>query len=154
MGTIAVYVDADAMPRDAMKTIQAVGQRYGAHITTVSSINHHLDGEHHIVVDAHSQAADMRIVSLVNPGEATVVVTQDYGLASLVLGKRARALSPTGLVYTEQNIDQLLYQRAFSAHARRAGQRTRGPRPRSEEDKQNFARAFEQILMELAQTQS
>ena len=43
-----------------------------------------------------------RLVPNLSPGD--IVVTQDYPLAALVLGKGAAALSPRGLIYSENNI--------------------------------------------------
>ncbi|MFQ9800410.1 MAG: DUF188 domain-containing protein [Clostridia bacterium] len=42
--------------------------------------------------------------------EEDLVVTQDYGVAALALGKGARALNPMGLEYTNANMDQLLFR--------------------------------------------
>lgn len=147
---ITIYVDADAMPRDAMASIQRLGTRYGASVVTVSSINHEIHSEHHITVDPDPQATDMKIVGLVKRDMPTVVVTQDYGLAALVLGKGAAALSPGGFEYTNENIDRLLMERALHAHERRATGRSKGPKARTVENKESFASALERVLTRMS----
>ena len=49
------------------------------------------------------------------------MVTQDWGLAAVVLGKGAAALSPTGQVYQKETIDFLLEERNMKAKYRRGG---------------------------------
>ncbi|WDL95554.1 YaiI/YqxD family protein [Alicyclobacillus sp. ALC3] len=150
--TVTVYVDADATPRDALQTVDREARAFGASVITISSVNHQFDRPNHITVDPHPQAVDMEIVRRVRSGLPQIVVTQDYGLAALVLGKGARALSPTGLVYDEGNIDRLLWERDLHARERRATGRSKGPKKRSEEDKERFARAFTVLLQELTRT--
>jgi len=146
---ITILIDADATPRDALRTADKLASRFGAVVVTVSSINHEYHRPLHIAVDAHPQAVDMEIIRRIVRGRVFVVVTQDYGLAALVLCKGARAVSPRGLVYTEANIDRLLLERELHARQRRATGRSRGPKARSDEDVQNFERAMEQTLFEV-----
>lgn len=148
---ITIYVDADAMPRDAMASIQRLGDQYSATVITVSSINHEIQSAHHITVDPDPQATDMKIVGLVQRDLPTVVVTQDYGLAALVLGKGAIVLSPSGFEYTHENIDRLLMERALHAHERRATGRSKGPKARTLENRQSFAAALERALKEMVE---
>lgn len=143
---VEVYVDADAMPRDALAAIIRLGEQYKAYVVTVSSIRHEIQGVNHITVDPDPQATDMKIVSLLKPDFPSVVVTQDYGLAALVLGKHAAAVSPAGFEYTHDNIDRLLAERAIHAHERRMTGRTKGPKPRSDEQRRRFAAVFESVL--------
>lgn len=147
---IELFADADALPRDAMQAVLELGRRYGARVVTVSSINHQIDTPNHITVDASPQAADMKIVSSIHKDRRTIVVTQDYGLAALVLGKGARVLSPTGYEFTNQNIDRLLFERALHAKERKAGKHPKGPRARTQTDKEQFAATLERLLRELS----
>ncbi len=70
-----------------------------------------------ILVDALPQAVDIAIVNRMEAGD--VVVTQDYGLAALVLGKTGRAISPRGYLFSNTNIDRLLYTRGETGWAAR-----------------------------------
>ena len=75
-----------------------------------------------------------------------IVVTQDFGLAAMVLGKGARAVNQNGLVYTNDNIDKLLMERHIGAKVRRGGGRTKGPAKRTKEDNERFEAVFIELL--------
>ena len=143
---VTIFIDADAAPRDVLETARTLAKRHGARVVTVSSINHQIHGEDHVQVDAHPQATDMMIIGRIQKEESTIVVTQDYGLAAIALGKGAKALSPKGLEYTADNIDLLLYERALHQHERRSSHRTRGPKARTTADRKAFADRLEAIL--------
>jgi uncharacterized protein len=146
MSEIQIYIDADATPRDAVQTTRMEGAKFGATVWTVSSINHHFEGPTHITVDAHSQAVDMEIVRRVKRAIPTIVVTQDYGLAALVLGKGSRAISPRGLIYTDKNIDQLLFERELHAHERKVTGRSKGPKARTKADSDAYQASLTRLL--------
>jgi len=96
------------------------------------------------VVGPEPQAADIAVANRARPGD--VVVTQDWGLAALVLGRGCRAISPAGHTYRPETIDMLLEERHVKARVRRSGGRTRGPRPRTAEDEARFEKAFSRAL--------
>ena len=54
-----------------------------------------------------------------------LIVTQDYGLASLALAKGCIVLHHKGYKYTNDNIEQLLQTRYLSAMVRKSGKRTK-----------------------------
>jgi len=73
-------------------------------------------------------------------------VTQDFGLAAMVLGKGAKVLNQNGLVFTNENIDKLLMERHIGQKVRRGGGRTKGPAKRTKEDDEQFETAFSKLL--------
>ncbi|MDF2607184.1 MAG: hypothetical protein K0S34_1379 [Bacillales bacterium] len=73
-------------------------------------------------------------------------MTQDYGLASILLPKSVSVISPRGRMYTTENIDQLLFERYLGAKLRRAAIHTKGPKKFTVEDRKNFFNSFEKIL--------
>ena len=75
-----------------------------------------------------------------------IVVTQDFGLSAMVLGKGARAVNQNGMVYTDDNIDKLLMERHIGAKVRRGGGKTKGPAKRTKEDNDRFEAAFVKLL--------
>lgn len=146
-----VIVDADACPRGAMDVMRRLRREYGYRLITVASFHHDIggsdsddDGEEHVTVGDGPDEADLAVVNRTRPGD--IVVTQDWGLAALVLGKGARCLSPTGHVYTQERIDFQLDERHVKAKHRRAGGRTRGPRARTVKDDERFERALRLLL--------
>ena len=67
---------------------------------------------------------DYKIIQLVTTSD--IVITQDYGLASLLLKKARIIMHHKGFIYNENNIDILL-QRYNNAQIRKQGGRHKGP---------------------------
>lgn len=143
-----IIVDGDACPRSVRRILQGLRPEYGYELITVASFNHNLGGsaDQHVIVGDGPDAADLAVVKLVQRGD--IVVTQDWGLAALVLAKGGHALSTNGYVHTAERIDFLLAERHIKAKHRRAGGRTKGPRARTNEDDDRFAAALRTLLAE------
>ncbi|ALX49294.1 YaiI/YqxD family protein [Lentibacillus amyloliquefaciens] len=144
-----VYVDADACP--VKKTITSVAREFNVPVILVKSFSHfshdnEQPGVETIYVDTGAEAADYRIMKLANQGD--IIVTQDYGLASLGLSKGCTVLHHKGFTYTNQNIDHLLQTRHMNAMARKSGKRTKGPKAFSHEDELKFHDLFRKTLEE------
>ena len=92
---------------------------------------------------------DFALVNKVKPGD--LVVTQDYGLASMCLARHAHILHQDGWEYTEDNISGLLEQRHAAKKFRAAGGRTKGPSKRTPAQDQAFILSFEQFLQKAVQ---
>ncbi|MDQ1146043.1 uncharacterized protein YaiI (UPF0178 family) [Bacillus sp. SORGH_AS 510] len=142
-----IYVDADACP--VKDNIIAEAMDFKIPVILVTSFSHFSNAEQPsgvktIYVDSGADAADYRIVKLVEKGD--IIVTQDYGLASLGLAKGIIVLHHKGFRYTNENIDQLLQTRYLSAMARKSGQRTKGPKPFTAEDREQFRDLFKQVI--------
>ena len=139
-----ILVDADACPVTAL-VVEAAG-RHLIPVTLVCDSAHQLscEGARVVQVDKSADSADFALVNLLKAGD--IVVTQDYGLAAMALGRGARVLNHDGMAYTHQNIDGLLMQRHVARAYRRAGGRTRGPKPRQKHQDQAFLKALEEML--------
>lgn len=139
-----IIVDADATPKNALEICRRAAKEFSVPLVTVASFNHRIESDHHVVVGNAPQEADMQVINLTAGGD--VVVTQDWGLAAMALGKGAKALSPTGRIFREDSIDFLLEEREIKAKFRRGGGRTRGPKKRSPEDDLNFKESLYHLL--------
>lgn len=142
-----IYIDADACPVKDM--IISEGTNAEIPVILVTSFPHFSNveqpsGVKTIYVDSGADAADYRIMKLAEAGD--IIITQDYGLASLGLAKGCTVLHHKGFSYTNENIDQLLQTRYFSAMARKSGKRTKGPKPFTAEDKEKFRVLFKQVI--------
>lgn len=145
-----LFIDADACPvtREAM----SVARAHGAHVTLVANGTQNLArytgraGVDAVQVAQGRDSADFAIVERLSPED--VVVTQDIGLAAMVLGRGARALSPRGRVFHMATIDAELAVRHAEQRHRRAGGRTGGPSAFDEEDRERFVSALERIFRE------
>ena len=64
------------------------------------------------------KGVDYKLISICHKGD--IVVSQDYGVAAMALGKNAYAIHQSGKWYTNENIDQMLMERHLNKKARRA----------------------------------
>ncbi len=145
-----IIVDADATPKNALNTCRGAAREFSIQLVTVASFNHRIESDCHVVVGNAPQEADMQVVNLTGRGD--IVVTQDWGLAAMVLGKGAFALSPAGRIFEEETISFLLEERELKARFRRGGGRTRGPKKRTAADDERFKKSLYRLL-QLAQPQ-
>ncbi len=141
-----IFVDADACP--VVDIVEDIATKYNIPVTLLCDTNHVLTSDYSevIVVGAGADAVDYKLISICHRGD--IVVTQDYGVAAMALGKGAFAIHQSGKWYTNENIDQMLMERHLNKKARRASSRNhiKGPRKRKEEDDQRFVESFEKLL--------
>lgn len=142
-----ILVDADACP--VKKQIVSLAKRYRIPVTMLIDTSHVLDDGYStvITVDQARDSVDIKLINLLAAGD--IVVTQDFGVAAMALGKGACALNQNGMVYTEDNMDRLLFERHLGAKIRRSGGRTGTIRKRTESDNEAFYRALENLIMRL-----
>jgi len=139
-----ILVDADACP--VKDIIVRLAKQRNIPVIMLIDTSHQLNDEYSevITVDKQADSVDFKLMSLLSRDD--VVVTQDFGLAAMVLGKGAQAVNQNGLVYTNENIDKLLMERHIGAKIRRSGGRTKGPAKRTQEDNERFEAAFAKLL--------
>jgi uncharacterized protein YaiI (UPF0178 family) len=135
-----VIVDADACPKACLQIIRRLAMAYDFEVITVASFNHYFAHTNHQVTGNEAQATDIAIINQVRQGD--IVVTQDWGLAAMVLGKQALAIAPDGRIYEDEQMDLLLEERNTLAKFRRGGGRTRGPAKRTLKDDHRFEANF------------
>lgn len=129
---MAIIVDGDGCAgRDI---IEEVAKSYNVPLKIYCDIHHVITSEYGevIIMDSGFQAVDMKVANEAKKGD--IVVTQDYGVAAMVLGKKSYAISPRGYIFSENNIDKLLFERHISAKVRRSGGKTGKHKKRSEDD--------------------
>ncbi|MGE5630118.1 MAG: YaiI/YqxD family protein [Caulobacteraceae bacterium] len=145
-----ILVDGDACP--ATGIIEKAAAELGVKVFFFHSTSHYSNMSHNgaveiIMVDNVSQAVDMAIINKASEGD--IVVTGDFGLASLALSKKAFAVSFNGKIYTDDNIDRLLFERHIASVIRRGGGRTKGPVKRSREDDLNFDKSIRFLIFKM-----
>ena len=135
-----IIIDADACP--VVDITVGIAKERGLECIIVCDNTHSIekDWAKTIVVDKGADSADCKIANITEKGD--IIVTQDYGLAALILGKGGKALNQNGLVYTESNIDNLLFTRHISKKERMAGNRTKGPKKRTHQNDLDFIESF------------
>ncbi|MGO3733387.1 MAG: YaiI/YqxD family protein [Vagococcus sp.] len=140
-------IDGDGCP--VKNEVIQVGKQYDIPILIVTSVDHFTTKEYSenitfIYVDKGADGADYRIVKEIDNHD--IVITQDYGLASLLLGKKVRIFHHNGKEYLPETIDTLLTQRYIGGQMRKAGKRTKGPKPFTHEDRQLFTRLLREVV--------
>lgn len=142
-----IYVDADACP--VIRETEDVARRHEIPVTLICDTNHVMTTETSevVIIGAGADAVDFAIVNRCHQGD--IVVTQDYGVAAMALGKGARAIHQSGMWYTNANIDGLLAERHIKKEARRASSKNhmKGPKKRTQEDNRRYADALERMIM-------
>ena len=144
---MTVYIDADACP--VIRIAESIARKHGIPVTLLCDTNHHLTSDYSTVkvIGAGTDAVDIALINLCKRRD--IVVTQDYGVAALALGKGAKAIHQSGKWYTDENIDSLLMERHLARKARRSGKHhLKGPAKRTEEDDRRFADSFERLIQE------
>lgn len=142
-----ILIDADGCPVVDL-TLRAAN-RAGVPVIILCDTAHRIEreGAQTLVFDKGADSVDFALVNRVKPGD--VVVTQDYGLASMCLARCARVLSQNGLEYTAENIDALLLRRYENKKLLRAGKHPKGSAKRTKEQDQAFAARLEAMLHEM-----
>lgn len=142
-----LIVDADACPVVAI--CESVARAQGIECVLVCDTAHKLISDYStvITVSQGSDSADYKIVNTVQKGD--IVVTQDYGLGAMCLSRGAYAINQNGMRYTDKNIDSLLFFRAASAKARRAGKHLKGPKKRDPAQNEVFKYELEKLILEI-----
>lgn len=141
-----IYVDADACP--VVSILEQVAKKKEIPVTLLCDTNHvlHSDYSEVKIIGAGADAVDFALISMCR--KADIVVTQDYGVAAMALGKGAFAIHQSGKWYTNENIDQMLMERHLNKKARRASGKNhmKGPKKRTKEDDLRFQQSFEKMV--------
>lgn len=141
-----ILVDADACP--VIRLVEKIAKAYEIPVVLLCDTNHVLESDYSEikVIGAGMDAVDFALVGMCSKGD--IVVTQDYGVAAMILGKGAYGIHQSGKWYTNENIDQMLMERHINKKARRASGKhhLKGPAKRTEEDDLRFAESFEKLV--------
>lgn len=149
-----VYVDADACP--VVRIIEKVAREMKVPVELICDTNHVLffDYSRVRIIGAGADAVDFALVNLLHADD--VVVTQDYGVAALALGKKAHAIHQSGKIFSDDNIEGLLMDRHLAKKARmgKGKHHFKGPKKRTEEDDIRFENAFRNLLSGILKNES
>jgi uncharacterized protein YaiI (UPF0178 family) len=142
-----IVIDADGCP--VIDIAIDIAQKYALECILICDTAHYFDrpGARTIMVSKGADSVDFVLVNMVQAGD--IVITQDYGLASMCLARRAVPLNQNGLVFTNENMLGLLGQRHVAQKARRAGVHLRGGHAskRTKADDLTFTLALEELIV-------
>ena len=139
-----ILIDADGCP--VVDIAVRLSRLSGTECILLCDTAHDIkrDGATTLVFDKGADSVDYALANRVIPGD--LVITQDYGLASLCLARGARILHQDGWEYTRDNIDALLTFRHEARKQRARTGRFKGPKKREHEQDVAFEAAMRQIL--------
>ena len=139
-----ILVDADACPVKDIIIDEA--KKMGVKVIMFVDTSHILKSGYAEVktVDKASDSVDIALANCLERGD--IAVTQDYGVAAMALGKGGFAINQNGLIYTNENIDMLLFDRHIGKKLRRGGFKTGNVRKRNHSDDENFRAEFIRLL--------
>ena len=97
-----IYIDADACP--VTHIAEEIARHHGIPVTILCDTNHVMYSDYSTVklIGAGADAVDLALINLCKAGD--IVITQDYGVAALALGKGALAVHQSGKCFTDDNI--------------------------------------------------
>ena len=131
-----ILIDADGCP--VVDITVKLGQKYNIETIIMCDTSHIINkvGVETIVLSKGMDSVDFELVNKVSKGD--IIVTQDYGLAAMALSKGGHPINQNGMIYSNENIDQLLFKRHLSKKIRNSGHKIKGPKKRSKEDDIKF----------------
>lgn len=141
-----IVIDADGCP--VVNITIDVAKENDIECIIVCDTSHRIESSYAktVIVSKGADSADFKIVNMLECND--IVITQDYGLAAMCLSKEAFIINQNGLIYSEENIDNLLLSRHISKVQRRAGKHLKGPKKRTGEQDVNFEQALRKIIKE------
>ena len=139
-----ILVDADACPVKEIILEIAKEKHIDLYMYFDSSHIYSDDYSKVIIVDKSKDSVDLKIINDLK--ENDIVVTQDYGLASIVISKDAKAINNNGLIFKEDNIDKLLFERFLGLKSRKANIKTKNMKKRNSKMDENFKENFLKLI--------
>jgi hypothetical protein len=139
-----ILVDADACP--VMHIVIKVAKENKLAVIMFIDTSHQLDDGYSevITVDQQRDSVDFALINRTDCHD--IVVTQDYGVAAMALGKGAQAINQNGSIFSPENMDRILLERYISQKIRRSGGRTSGPKKRTRADDEKFEAVLRGII--------
>ena len=115
-----LMVDGDGSP--VKEEVIRLGQRFQLPVIIITSVDHYTTKEYPpfvrlVYVDKGAVRADYQIVKEFLPGD--ILITQDYGLAAMVLSRGGDCINQNGNIITGENIDGMLNSRHINQKLRR-----------------------------------
>jgi len=144
---MTIWVDADACPKPIKEILFRAASRTQTELTLVANRMLAVPNSpwiRSLQVPKGFDVADNEIVQRVAAGD--LVVTADIPLASEVIAKDAKVITPRGEAYDAGSIAAALTMRNFMDTLRSSGVETGGPAAFGAGDQREFARQLDRYL--------
>ncbi len=138
-----ILIDGDGCP--VIDLTIKIAKKFNIDVIIMCDTSHifNKDGAKTMVFSKGADSVDFALINTVQKED--IVITQDYGLAAMAINKASYVINQNGLIYTDDNIDMLLYNRHISKKIRKNGGRTKGPKKRSKENDIDFENTLIEI---------
>lgn len=139
-----ILIDADGCP--VVKQATQIAKENNIEVVIFCDTSHIINSDYAevVTVSKGADSVDFALVNKVHSGD--IVVTQDYGLAAMVLSKGGRAITQNGMIISDSNLGLLLTTRYKSKKARMSGTHLKGPKKRSAQNDEAFIKSFKSML--------
>lgn len=138
-----ILIDGDGCP--VIDLTIKIAKKFNIDVIIMCDTSHvfNKEGVKTMVFSKGADSVDFALINTVQKED--IVITQDYGLAAMAINKASYVINQNGLIYTDDNIDTLLYSRHISKKIRQSGGRVKGPKKRSNEDNINFEKTLTEV---------
>ena len=144
-----ILVDADACP--VVKQVEKIARKYNIPTVLLCDTSHVMNTDYSEVkiIGSGADAVDLALVNMCQKGD--VAVTQDYGVAAMVLSKGGYCIHQSGKIFTDDNIGGLLMDRHLAKKARMSKSKNhlKGPKKRTQADDERFEVSFENLIKKI-----
>lgn len=139
-----ILIDADGCP--VVKQATQIAKENNIEVVIFCDTSHIISSGYAevVTVSKGADSVDFALVNKVKSGD--IVVTQDYGLAAMVLSRGGRAITQNGMIISDSNLGLLLTTRYESKKARMSGAHLKGPKKRSAQNDEAFIKSFKSML--------
>ena len=139
-----ILIDADGCP--VVKQATQIAKENNIEVVIFCDTSHIINSDYAQIITL-SKGADSVDFALVNEVKSDdIVVTQDYGLAAMVLSKGGKAITQNGMIISDSNLGLLLTSRYESKKARMSGAHLKGPKKRTAQNDEEFIKSFKSML--------
>ena len=142
---MTIFVDADGCPAVDITIRFAIEYRVECVLVCDTAHVFQREGARTGTVSKGADSDDFALVNMVQSGD--IVVTQDYGLAAMCLARKAVPIRQDGLVFTNDNIEALLYERHTARKIRMGGGRLKGHAKRTAQEDVEFEASLRALLV-------
>lgn len=139
-----ILIDADGCP--VVKQATQIAKENNMEVVIFCDTSHIINSDYAQIITV-SKGADSVDFALVNEVKSDdIVVTQDYGLAAMVLSKGGKAITQNGMIISDSNLELLLTSRYESKKARMSGAHLKGPKKRTAQNDEEFIKSFKSLI--------
>lgn len=140
-----ILIDADGCP--VVKSATQIAKENNIEVIIFCDTSHIINSDYAkiVTVSKGADSADFALANQIKSGD--IAITQDYGLAAMVLAKGGRPITQNGLIITDRNLTMLLTSRYESKKARMSGAHLKGPKKRTAQNDSEFVKSLKSMII-------